>query len=77
MKIIVEGQFTVKLFPDDDEPVNILNIKRGIFAALMVPVMEEEKNKEMVPALPVYCLIFLFFQYIGINQLRPELTSRA
>uniref|UniRef100_A0A7N6AZ36 Vitellogenin domain-containing protein n=1 Tax=Anabas testudineus TaxID=64144 RepID=A0A7N6AZ36_ANATE len=45
--IIVEGQFTVKLFPDDDEPVNILNIKRGIFSALMVPVMEEEKNKEM------------------------------
>uniref|UniRef100_A0A7N6APW4 Vitellogenin domain-containing protein n=1 Tax=Anabas testudineus TaxID=64144 RepID=A0A7N6APW4_ANATE len=47
LKIIVEGQFTVKLFPDDDEPVNILNIKRGIFSALMVPVMEEEKNKEM------------------------------
>uniref|UniRef100_A0A673C6Z0 Vitellogenin domain-containing protein n=1 Tax=Sphaeramia orbicularis TaxID=375764 RepID=A0A673C6Z0_9TELE len=47
LKITVEGQTDVKLFPEDDEPVNILNIKRGIVSALIVPVMEEEKNKEM------------------------------
>ncbi|XP_053193160.1 apolipoprotein B-100-like [Scomber japonicus] len=47
LKITVEGQTDVKLFPEDDEPVNILNIKRGIVSALIVPVMEEERNKEM------------------------------
>ena len=60
MKITVEGQTDVKLFPEDDEPANILNIKRGIVSALIVPVMEEEKNNKMV-ALPLsllYCLIF-------------------
>lgn len=76
LKIIVEGQFTVKLYPENDEPVNILNVKRGIFSALMAPIMEEEMNKEMVFALPVYWL-FLFCQYIGTNQLRPKLPSRV
>eukprot|EP00064_Thunnus_orientalis_P009740 superscaffoldBa00001255_g9766 len=47
LKITVEGQTDVKLFPEDDEPANILNIKRGIVSALIVPVMEEERNKEM------------------------------
>ncbi|KAG7239697.1 hypothetical protein INR49_028633 [Caranx melampygus] len=47
LKITVEGQTSVELFPEDDEPVNILNIKRGIVSALMVPVMEEEKNTKM------------------------------
>ncbi|XP_038560849.1 apolipoprotein B-100-like [Micropterus salmoides] len=47
LKITVEGQTDVKLYPEDDEPVNILNIKRGIVSALIVPVMEEEMNKKM------------------------------
>uniref|UniRef100_A0A671W5P2 Vitellogenin domain-containing protein n=1 Tax=Sparus aurata TaxID=8175 RepID=A0A671W5P2_SPAAU len=47
LKITVEGQTDVKLYPEDDEPVNILNIKRGIVSALIVPVMEEERNKQM------------------------------
>uniref|UniRef100_A0A3Q3W5I2 Vitellogenin domain-containing protein n=1 Tax=Mola mola TaxID=94237 RepID=A0A3Q3W5I2_MOLML len=47
LKIAVEGQTQVKLYPEDDEPVNILNIKRGIVSALLVPVMEEERNKNM------------------------------
>ncbi|XP_034555340.1 apolipoprotein B-100-like [Notolabrus celidotus] len=47
LKITVEGELTVSLFPEDDEPVNILNIKRGIVSSLIVPVMEEEKNKIM------------------------------
>uniref|UniRef100_A0A3B5BN20 Vitellogenin domain-containing protein n=1 Tax=Stegastes partitus TaxID=144197 RepID=A0A3B5BN20_9TELE len=51
LKITVEGQTDVRLYPEDDEPVNILNIKRGIVSALLVPVMEEERNKEMVAPL--------------------------
>ncbi|XP_056219329.1 apolipoprotein B-100-like [Seriola aureovittata] len=47
LKITVDGQTDVKLYPEDNEPVNILNVKRGIVSALMVPAMEEERNKEM------------------------------
>ncbi|KAM3861059.1 apolipoprotein B-100-like [Diretmus argenteus] len=47
LKIMVEGQTDVKLFPEDDEPINILNVKRGIVSALVVPVLEEEKNEQM------------------------------
>ncbi|XP_032399124.1 apolipoprotein B-100 [Etheostoma spectabile] len=47
LKITVEGQTDVRLYPEDHEPVNILNIKRGIVSALIVPVMEEEKNNKM------------------------------
>ncbi|XP_071777034.1 apolipoprotein B-100-like [Centroberyx gerrardi] len=47
LKIVVEGQTGVKLFLEEDEPTNILNIKRGIVSALIVPVMEEERNNEM------------------------------
>lgn len=38
----------MKLYPEDNEPVNILNVKRGIVSTLMVPVMEEDKNDKMV-----------------------------
>ncbi|XP_068610219.1 apolipoprotein B-100-like [Brachionichthys hirsutus] len=47
LKFTVEGLTDVKVFPEDDEPVNILNIKRGIVSTLMVPVMEEERNALM------------------------------
>ncbi|XP_012691026.2 apolipoprotein B-100-like [Clupea harengus] len=47
LKVIVEGETGVKLFPEQDEPTNILNIKRGIVSALMVPVLEEGKNNNM------------------------------
>ncbi|KAG7460569.1 hypothetical protein MATL_G00200170 [Megalops atlanticus] len=47
LKLIVEGDSKVSLFPEADEPTNILNIKRGIISALLVPVMEEEKNSNM------------------------------
>lgn len=62
LKITVEGQTDVRLYPEDNEPVNILNIKRGIVSALMVPVMEEEKNNEMVA--PLTCLLLDFF-FVG------------
>ncbi|XP_068593389.1 apolipoprotein B-100-like [Cebidichthys violaceus] len=47
LKITIEGQTDVQLYSENDEPVNILNIKRGIISALIVPAMEEEKNNEM------------------------------
>lgn len=64
MKITVEGQTDVKLYPEDDEPVNILNIKRGIVSALIVPVMEEERNKQMVAPLTVFIVLFFCHQYL-------------
>ncbi|KAM8832925.1 apolipoprotein B-100-like [Spinachia spinachia] len=47
LKILIENQTNVALFPENEEPLNILNIKRGIVSALIVPVMEEEKNNKM------------------------------
>ncbi|XP_012724535.2 apolipoprotein B-100 isoform X1 [Fundulus heteroclitus] len=47
LKVAVEGRADVKLFPEDDEPVNILNVKRGIISALMVPEKEQEETKDM------------------------------
>lgn len=48
MKFTVEGDDDIQLFPEDDEPVNILNIKRGLISALAVPVLEEDRNRIMV-----------------------------
>uniref|UniRef100_G3P570 Vitellogenin domain-containing protein n=1 Tax=Gasterosteus aculeatus aculeatus TaxID=481459 RepID=G3P570_GASAC len=47
LKISIENQTNVALFPENEEPLNILNIKRGIVSALIVPVMEEENNNKM------------------------------
>uniref|UniRef100_A0A3Q1IGH9 Vitellogenin domain-containing protein n=1 Tax=Anabas testudineus TaxID=64144 RepID=A0A3Q1IGH9_ANATE len=47
LKFTVEEVTSVQLYPEEDEPVNILNIKRGIVSALMVPVMEDEENSFM------------------------------
>ncbi|XP_062407569.1 apolipoprotein B-100-like [Sardina pilchardus] len=47
LKVAVKGETEVKLFPEQDEPTNILNIKRGIVSALMVPSLEEDKNNNM------------------------------
>ncbi|XP_072314359.1 apolipoprotein B-100 [Eucyclogobius newberryi] len=40
----VENALNVVLFPVDDEPVNILNIKRGIVSTLMSPNPEENSS---------------------------------
>uniref|UniRef100_A0A8C7PB43 Vitellogenin domain-containing protein n=1 Tax=Oncorhynchus mykiss TaxID=8022 RepID=A0A8C7PB43_ONCMY len=47
LKFVVEGVYDVKLYPEEDESVTILNIKRGIVSALAVPLLEEENNKKM------------------------------
>ncbi|XP_068195408.1 LOW QUALITY PROTEIN: apolipoprotein B-100 [Antennarius striatus] len=43
LKFIVEDITNVLLFPETDEPINVLNIKRGIISAFMVPIMEDEQ----------------------------------
>ncbi|KAI7799465.1 apolipoprotein Bb, tandem duplicate 1 [Triplophysa rosa] len=47
LKFTVDEKNEIKLFPEDDEPINILNIKRGLISALAVPLLEEEQNKRM------------------------------
>ncbi|XP_049914916.1 apolipoprotein Bb, tandem duplicate 1 [Epinephelus moara] len=47
LKVVVEGMYDVKLYPEDGETTTILNIKRGIISALAVPLLEEDKNKHM------------------------------
>ncbi|XP_041832599.1 apolipoprotein Bb, tandem duplicate 1 [Melanotaenia boesemani] len=47
LKVVVEGEYDVKLYPEDGETTTILNFKRGIISALAVPLLEEEKNKHM------------------------------
>lgn len=38
----------VLVFPKEEEPKNILNVKRGIISALNIPSMDSQKNREMV-----------------------------
>uniref|UniRef100_A0A3P8S942 Vitellogenin domain-containing protein n=1 Tax=Amphiprion percula TaxID=161767 RepID=A0A3P8S942_AMPPE len=45
LKFSVEEVTNVELYPENDEPVNILNIKRGIISALMVPILEDGQSK--------------------------------
>ncbi|CAN9502027.1 unnamed protein product [Ophioblennius macclurei] len=40
----VEELTGVELYPEPDEPVNILNIKRGIISALLVPIFEDNQK---------------------------------
>ncbi|XP_035473231.2 apolipoprotein Bb, tandem duplicate 1 [Scophthalmus maximus] len=47
LKVVVEGVYDVKLYPEDGETTTILNVKRGIISALAVPLVEEDKNKNM------------------------------
>uniref|UniRef100_A0A673FXV2 Apolipoprotein B-100-like n=1 Tax=Sinocyclocheilus rhinocerous TaxID=307959 RepID=A0A673FXV2_9TELE len=47
LKFVVEGETGVTLYPEGDE-TNILNFKRGIISALIVPVTEKEESKDMV-----------------------------
>uniref|UniRef100_A0A3Q3G2A5 Apolipoprotein B-100-like n=1 Tax=Labrus bergylta TaxID=56723 RepID=A0A3Q3G2A5_9LABR len=57
LKVVVEGVHDVKLYPEDGETTTILNIKRGIISALAVPLLEEEKNKNM-PTIHGKCKTF-------------------
>lgn len=54
---MVDGVYNVKLYPEDGEPTNILNIKRGIISSLIVPLEEKDKNKNMV------CVFFISLKW--------------
>ncbi|TRY59658.1 hypothetical protein DNTS_027400 [Danionella cerebrum] len=47
LNFVVDQVTSVSLYPEKDEPENILNIKRGIISALLVPVLEEKHNERM------------------------------
>ncbi|XP_051792710.1 apolipoprotein Bb, tandem duplicate 1 [Acanthochromis polyacanthus] len=47
LKVMVEGEYDVKLYPENGETTTVLNFKRGIVSALAVPLVEEKKNKRM------------------------------
>ncbi|XP_067841370.1 apolipoprotein B-100 [Heptranchias perlo] len=47
------GHLGVNLYPDENEPTNILNIKRGIISALLVP-MESDEDVQTVDIATVY-----------------------
>uniref|UniRef100_A0A3P9J468 Apolipoprotein Bb, tandem duplicate 2 n=1 Tax=Oryzias latipes TaxID=8090 RepID=A0A3P9J468_ORYLA len=47
LKVVVDGEYDVKLYPEDGETSTILNFKRGIVSALAVPALQEDKNKNM------------------------------
>ncbi|XP_056150533.1 apolipoprotein B-100-like [Lampris incognitus] len=47
LKVVVDGVYDVQLYPEEGETTTILNIKRGIISALAVPLLEEQKNKNM------------------------------
>lgn len=48
LKVVVEGVYDVKLYPEEGESTTILNVKRGIISAMAVPLLEEDKNRNMV-----------------------------
>ncbi|KAF7654322.1 hypothetical protein LDENG_00071120 [Lucifuga dentata] len=43
LKFTVERISSTQLYPEENEPVNILNIKRGIISALVVPDSEDKQ----------------------------------
>uniref|UniRef100_A0A3B5BN13 Vitellogenin domain-containing protein n=1 Tax=Stegastes partitus TaxID=144197 RepID=A0A3B5BN13_9TELE len=47
LKVVVEGLYDVKLYTEDGETTTVLNIKRGIVSTLAVPLLEEDRNKNM------------------------------
>lgn len=53
LKFHVDSETRVQVYPEADEAVNILNIKRGIVSAFMVPIMEKEQSRLVVSV----CLI--------------------
>ncbi|KAL4624223.1 apolipoprotein B-100 [Arapaima gigas] len=53
LKFVVEQVADVNLFPEQDEPANILNVKRGIISALVVPIAEQ--NTDYMPTVHGLC----------------------
>ncbi|CAL8315296.1 unnamed protein product [Boreogadus saida] len=47
LKVVAAGVYDVKLYSEEEETTSILNFKRGIISALLVPLEEDDKNKNM------------------------------
>ncbi|NXF85617.1 APOB protein, partial [Eubucco bourcierii] len=45
LRFSIQDGTNVKLYPDEDEPLNVLNLKRGIISALLVPAETVENVK--------------------------------
>ncbi|XP_051665843.1 apolipoprotein B-100 isoform X2 [Manacus candei] len=45
LKFSIQDGTKVKLYPEKDEPLNVLNLKRGIISALLVPTETVENEK--------------------------------
>lgn len=48
LKFTLQGVSNIQLYPDAGEAIGILNIKRGIVSALMVPDMEDQQGRRTV-----------------------------
>lgn len=57
----MDSETRVQVYPEADEAVNILNIKRGIVSAFMVPIMEEDQSRLVVSL----CLIKISIELDG------------
>lgn len=57
----------VSIYPQKEEPENIVNIKKGIISALLVPVIEEEHNRIMVRLLRTKCFGLYLEPYIYLS----------
>uniref|UniRef100_A0A8U7MDV8 Apolipoprotein B n=1 Tax=Corvus moneduloides TaxID=1196302 RepID=A0A8U7MDV8_CORMO len=53
LKFSIQDGTKVKLYPEKDEPLNVLNLKRGIISALLVPT-ETVENIKTIPMDTVY-----------------------
>lgn len=48
LKFSIQDGTKVKLYPEEEEPLNVLNLKRGIISALLVPT-ETVENVKTIP----------------------------
>ncbi|NXI93480.1 APOB protein, partial [Psophia crepitans] len=53
LKFSIQDETKVKLYPEKDEPLNVLNLKRGIISALLVPT-ETVENVKIISMDTVY-----------------------
>uniref|UniRef100_A0A803VMM6 Apolipoprotein B n=1 Tax=Ficedula albicollis TaxID=59894 RepID=A0A803VMM6_FICAL len=53
LKFSIQDGTKVKLYPEKEEPLNVLNLKRGIISALLVPA-ETVENVKTIPMDTVY-----------------------
>ncbi|XP_075993729.1 apolipoprotein B-100 [Genypterus blacodes] len=61
----------VWLFPEEDEPLNILNIKRGIISGLLVP---EAEDQELIYTSTVHGVCAVYFQVNARRDIATDVT---